>query len=132
MSEIRILSSQDFDAFVDIAINAYPGWKVASPEQKERARQRLLELQEEPTATFYGLFREEQLLGGMCLHDFTMNFLYTRIAAGGVGHIAVDLLHKKEHVAKEMMAYFLHHYRERGAPLAVLYPFRPDLCQWTQ
>jgi predicted acetyltransferase len=62
----------------------------------------------------------------MCLHDFTMNFFSRRIAAGGVGMIAVDLLHKKEHVAKEMVTYFLRHYRERGAPIAMLYPFRPD------
>ena len=32
----------------------------------------------------------------------------------------------KEHVAKEMMTYFLRHYRERGVPIAILYPFRPD------
>jgi len=43
-----------------------------------------------------------------------------------VGQIAVHLAHKKEHVAKEMVDYFLHHYRDRGAPLAALYPFRPD------
>jgi predicted acetyltransferase len=64
----------------------------------------------------------------MCLHDFTMDFLGVRIPAGGVGQVAVDLLHKKEHVAKEMMAYALRHYRELGVPLVSLYPFRPDLC----
>jgi predicted acetyltransferase len=48
----------------------------------------------------------------MCLHDFTMDFLGVRIPAGGVGQVAVDLLHKKEHVAKEMMAYSPQHYQE--------------------
>jgi predicted acetyltransferase len=43
-----------------------------------------------------------------------------------VGYVAVHLLHKKEHAAKEMMAYFLRHYRERGAPVVMLFPFRPD------
>jgi len=127
MSEIRTLSAEDLDTFVEISVNAYPGMKIASPEEKERLKQRILELQEgEPTVRFCGLFREGKLLGGMRLHDFRMNFDGTRIPAGGVGAIAVGLLHKKEHVAKEMMEYFLRHYRERGAPLVLLYPFRPD------
>jgi len=129
VSEIRVLSVEDFDAFVNILVNAYPGWKIApkDKEGKERVKQRLLEAhQEEPTITGYGLFRDGVLQGGMLFHDFRMNCLGTRIAAGGVGQIAVDLLHKKEHVAREMMLYFLRHYRERGAPIAMLYPFRLD------
>jgi len=124
---IRSLSVENFDAFVNIFANAYPGMKVASEEEKERLKRQFLELyEEEPTVTFYGLFREGRLLGGMCFHDFRMNFLHTRIAVGGVGHVAVDLPRKKEHVAKEMVTYFLRHYRERGVPIALLYPFRPD------
>jgi predicted acetyltransferase len=93
----------------------------------ESVKQHLLEQhQKEPTVTFYGLFREGELHGGMRFHDYTMNFLGTTMPVGGVGLIAVDLVHKKEHVAKEMVSYFLRHYREQGAPLTLLYPFRPD------
>ncbi|MGD9099963.1 MAG: GNAT family N-acetyltransferase [Anaerolineae bacterium] len=127
MSEIRPLSPEDFDAFVRINANAYPGWYSASKEENERTKEQLLKMhQEEPSVTFYGLFREGQLLGGMRFHDFTMNFLGVEISAGGVGGVAVELLHKKEHVAKEMMDYFLRHYRAQGATLTLLYPFRPD------
>jgi len=127
VSEIRVLSTEDFDAFIDITVNAYPGMKVVSEEKKEHYKQRMLKVHgEDPTVLFYGLFREGRLLGGMRLHDFTMNFLGTRVAAGGVGAVAVDLVRKKEHVAKEMMEYFIDHYRERGVPLLLLYPFRPD------
>ena len=129
MSEIRVLSVEDFDAFVNILVNAYPGWKIAprDKEAKERVKQRFLKAhQEEPMITAYGLFRDGGLQGGMLFHDFKMNCLGARIAAGGVGQVAVDLLHKKEHVAREMTLYFLRHYRERGAPLIMLYPFRPD------
>jgi predicted acetyltransferase len=127
MSEIRPLSAGDFDAFARIFVDAYPGMKATSKEEQERVKQRLLKAhQEEPTVTGYGLFREGQLLGGMLFYDFTMNFLGARIAAGGVGQVAVDLLRKKEHVAKEMMLYFVRHYRECGAPVTMLYPFRPD------
>lgn len=118
MSEIRVLSADDFDAFARITVNAYPGMVTSS---EEKVKERMLEVhREEPTVTFYGLFREGRLLGGMRLYDFKMNFLQARVAAGGVGGIAVDLLHKKEHVAKEMMSFFLRHYRERGISIATL------------
>jgi len=121
------MSTEDFDTFVQIFANAYPGIKITSAEEKKHLKERMLELHEkEPTAHLYGLFRAEKLLGGMCIYDFTMNLLGHRISVGGVGQVAVDLPHKKEHVAKEMMAYFMRRCRERSAPLALLYPFRPD------
>lgn len=40
--------------------------------------------------------------------------------------MAVDLLHKKEKVCKELITYFLKHYRKKGISIASLYPFRPD------
>ncbi len=127
MSDIRLLATQDFQALANIWSTAYPGAKIVTEEERERFRERALRLHEEdPTSNFYGLFREGRLLGIMCFHDFHMNFLGARVPAGGVGQVAVDLLHKKEHVAKEMMGFYLRYYRERGEPLAVLYPFRPD------
>ena len=127
MSKIEVLSPDHFDDLVDIIANAYPGMRLISREDREQRKQRMLKLHlEEPTAQFYGLFRQERLVGVMLLHDFRMNLLQTQIAAGGVGEIAVALDHKKEHVAKEMVEFFIRHYRERGVPLALLYPFRPD------
>jgi predicted acetyltransferase len=127
VSEIRILTADDLDVFVDIFCEAYPGIEPASEEERVRLKERLRGLGEkEPTATYYGLFRQGRLLGGMRCHDFTMNLLHTRVPTGGVGQVAVALLHKKEHVAKEMMSFFLNHYRESGAPIVLLYPFRPD------
>jgi predicted acetyltransferase len=46
--------------------------------------------------------------------------------AGGIGNVAVDLRRKKEHIAKDMMEYIHKHYRDSGAPMALLWPFRPD------
>ena len=82
----------------------------------------------------YGAFREGRLLGGMQLHDYTMTFSSSgspvdrtvQVPVGGVGMVAVDLLHKKEHVAHDLITFFLDHYRTRGMPLGLLYPFRPD------
>jgi predicted acetyltransferase len=127
MSEIRILSSEDFDAVAQIFADAYPGLGIVSSEDRERFKQRALKLHEqEPATHFHGLFRGDKLLGIMCLYDLQMNFLQTQIPAAGVGQVAVALPHKKEHVAKEMMSYCLYYYRERDTPLVALYPFRPD------
>jgi predicted acetyltransferase len=124
MSTIRKLEAPDFQAGIRIFADAYPGLDI-----KDRAtfRDRLQKFHEEdPSANFYGLFRHDTLWGLMCLYDFDMNCLGVRIPVGGVGQIAVDLTHKKEQVAKEMMEYYLQHYRQRGCALAALYPFRPD------
>lgn len=127
VSEIRRLITPDIEAYVDIVINAYPGFKISSEEGRQRLIERLQHVQDEvPVLHLYGLYREERLLGGMRLHDFRMNALGTEISAGGVGMVAVDLLHKKEHVAKELLLFFLEHYRRQGARMALLYPFRPD------
>jgi predicted acetyltransferase len=122
-----MLSASDFDAMAHIFAEAYPGLGILTDEGRDRFKTRALEIHEaEPTAHFYGLFRGGQVLGIMCLYDFRMNFLQARIPAGGVGQVAVALLHKKEHVAKEMMVYSLQHYRAQDVPLVALYPFRPD------
>ena len=127
MIETRELSSEDFDAAARIFGDAYPGFKIASEEELKRFSERARKLhQEEPTAHFHGLFRDGELQGMMCFYDFRANFFQARIPVGGVGQVAVALPHKKEHVAKEMMRYFLRHYRDREAPLTALYPFRPD------
>lgn len=132
MSDIRVLSTPaDFDAFADIVIDAYPALFERSEESAEELAERFVRgAEKDPTMSFWGLFRtvqgEESLLGGMRLFDFRMNFLQTEIPLGGVGQVAVSLEHRREHVAKELMRFYLRHYRERGTPLAVLYAFRPD------
>ena len=127
MREIKQLAEADFENFVTIVANAYPGMSVVSAEDKERARQRFLQShQQDPSVDFYGLYEDGRLVGGMRLHDFTMTVLSTQVKAGGIGELAVDLLRKKEKGAHDMMLYFLRHCLEMGASMALLYPFRPD------
>lgn len=126
MSEIRQLPEADYDAFIAIVANAYPGFNITSEEDRQRMRLRFAARCQEPTNHLYGLYRGGKLLGGMILYDFSMKLLSTMAPAGGVGLVAVDLLHKKEKVARDLIAYFLRHYKDRGATMVLLYPFRPD------
>jgi len=126
VSEIRKLTGKQLDEFITIVGHAYPAMKIDTPEEKQRALERLSRPGKGSRISLYGLFRRKKMLGVMRLHDFTMNLFATRIPAGGVGMVAVDLMHKKEKVCKEMILYFLEHYRDRGAPIVLLWPFRPD------
>lgn len=126
MDEIRQLSEGELASFARIVAFAYPGIGLHSEEDIERFAQRLAWLAEDPALHFWGLFRDGALLGAMRLHDFTMNLLGTRAAVGGVGLVGVDFAHKQEHVARDLIAFFLRRCRDAGLPLATLYPFRPD------
>lgn len=125
MSDVRKLPDQDIDAFVRIVADAYPGIDLPTEESRRTFAQRLANQPDRPTQT-YGLYRGGQLLGGMLLYDFTMNLRGVQALVGGVGLVAVDILHKKKKVARDLISAFLGHYRERGACMAALYPFRPD------
>lgn len=131
MRSIRPLVQENYLEFAAITADAYPGIKIKTEEDKERLAQRAAQMSQDATIHFYGLFEEsdtldERLLGVMRLHDFTMQLLSTKTMVGGMGGLAVALLHKKEKIARDMVLFFLHHFRSRNACLASLYPFRPD------
>lgn len=126
MREIERLTGKLLDAFVTITANAYPGIKLATDAEKERLRERMAQMQDSGEVHFYGLMEDGALLGGMRFHDYTMKLRSTMMPVGGLGGVAVNLTHKKEKVAYEMVLFFLRHYREQGACLTALYPFRPD------
>jgi predicted acetyltransferase len=126
-STIRKLSTEEIRTYVDIVVNAYPGFMQSAPDFKERIYTNLVDLQQnEESIEFFGLFRDEKLLGGMRIHYYSMNLYGKSIEVGGIGLVAVDLLHKKEKVAKEMLQFFIHYFKDRGTSLVALYPFRPD------
>lgn len=127
MRVIKRLEECYIESFVEIAANAYPANGIFAKEDKERFKNNIIKTQnEKPNVNFYGVFEDSTLFGGMSYHDFNMNLLSQKIKAGGVGCIAVDLIHKKEKVAIDIIKDFIYHYRNQGAPMALLYPFRPD------
>ena len=125
-SEIRKLSLEEIPAFVNLDTMAYPGMRVYSDEEKKRIVSRVEEQFRDPTIIYYGAFREGKMLGSMRFHDFIMQVFENQMPTGGIGSVAVDLVHKKEKIARDMLVYYLDHYYDRGFPMAALYPFRPD------
>jgi predicted acetyltransferase len=125
-SKIKKIPSRDIDTFVDIVANAYPGFNIVTFEDRKKMKQRIAGVSRDPTICHYGLYRGESILGGMRTYDFSMNLFSAKTLVGGVGLVAVDLLHKKEKICKELISYFIQLYRRKGASLVALYPFRPD------
>jgi predicted acetyltransferase len=124
---IRRVAPGDLRTWATINENAYPAFGVASDEQKERLVERVrTQAEENPAVALYGCYQDDTLVGGMRLFDFELNMRGTMMLAGGVGAVAVDLAHKKEHVARDMIRFFVDHYRGRAAPITLLYAFRPD------
>lgn len=125
--EIRKITEESLRAFVNLQVNAYPGWLQADEESKKKMEQRIRDSwRDDPNLGIYGVFQENELLGGMRMYDFVMNIHGCRVAVGGLGSVAVDLVHKKEKVAREIVTFFLEHFRSKGVGLVCLYPFRPD------
>lgn len=121
-STIRPLEKSELDAYLSISQAAYPGIRSDWAAVRRHVEQEF----DRPDIVYTGLFRHEQLLGILRRYDFTMTVRDQQMAVGGVGGIAVDLLHKKQRVAYEMMQHFLLSCRYNGQPMALLYPFRPD------
>ncbi|MBU0984325.1 MAG: GNAT family N-acetyltransferase, partial [candidate division Zixibacteria bacterium] len=126
MSEIRELVPEEYTEYMQLTAEAYPGIGIATPEDIGRAVGRLKIKIQDPRMAVYGAFRSAEMVGIMALYDYTMNVHGVPMLAGGVGNIAVHLAHKKEHVAKDLMEFYLDLYRQRKAPMAVLWPFRPN------
>ena len=128
MGEIRkLLSDSEFAEFVDIVANAYTGIMANTPQEKQNYKEFLKNKQQnDPAVEFYGLYRDHQLIAGMRIHYYKMNLHSKKVEVGGVGLVAVDLLHKKERAAKELIEQFLQMFKEKEVHLVALYPFRPD------
>jgi predicted acetyltransferase len=125
-SEFRPLAERDYGALITILDNAYPDFKLSSPEEREKYRAAIAERMAKAPMSYVGLYRGDTLLGGARLHDFSMNVRGTQIAASGIGMVAVDLAHKKEHIARDLMHGWLEYCRAQDVTFALLYPFRPD------
>lgn len=127
MTSIRQLTEAELDGYVAMMAAAYPGFGISTPEDRQRAKQRTLkETEEDRRVRVWGNFRDDEMLGCMKLYDYDMTLYGKSALVGGVGSVAVGLAHKKQHVARELIQFFLRHYREKGSCLTILYPFRHD------
>lgn len=125
MAEIRTMTREEIPAYVELIAGCYPTMELKTPEKREAAAARMLaRLDELPVERSYvGAFDGTEMVGGMIVYIFTMNWRGALVPAGGVGMVATSLMHRREHVARDMIRWFVEEERDRGALFAVLYPF---------
>jgi len=127
MREIKKLGIEDIDAYHKITVNAYPQGKDLSPEGIETYKEDIATmLREEEAIHFYGLFEGDELFGVMRIFDFHTNLFGKMEIVTGLGFLSVDMGHKKQKIARDLIKFFEEDSLERGYPVGTLLPFRPD------
>jgi len=124
---IKLIPESDYLEFARIGCDAYPGMGLTTAEDRKKLVKHMKARFKGKRVHPWGYYRRGKLLGGMWLYDYMMTLRGAKLLTGGVGFIAVDLAHKKEHVAKELIEFYFRLYRDKKkAAMGVLWPFRPD------
>jgi len=127
MNKVKKIPARDYAKYVEIVAKAYPGFGINSDDDKKRMIGKFKkDLHDDKGLAPYGVYKNKALIGAIWLMDFKMNVHGQFLQNGGGSMLGVDLKFKKEHTAKDIMQFFIGHYRKRNFPLATLYPFRPD------
>ena len=127
MTGIRKVEGNEIKSFVELLANAYPTRVARTADNLAMTGFQLLErLACDAGQSVQGFYRDGRMIGGMIIYDYLLTYRQSRLLIGGVGSVAVDLLHKKEKVCREMIRFFLQQARRKHQPLVALYSFRPD------
>jgi len=129
--EIRPLERSGEDpalvaALARLMADAYPIMGINTSDALAAYAEQLAGLMRDDDPVWVIAQRDGVLAGAMRLYDFQMNVRGRDALAGGVGSVAVARTHKRQGIARALIAWYLDHYRVRGAPFAVLHPFRLD------
>ena len=129
--EIRTLKPRGefpdlFPRLARLLADAYPIMRLTTGDALATYAEQLRTSLNQPGTRWVVAERDGALLGAMRLYDYEMNVRGRDALTGGVGSVAVSARHKRQGIARAMIAWYLEDYRSRGAPFAVLHPFRPD------
>lgn len=124
--EIRKIKASEVEDYCKLQYRAYPSMRFGSKADWDSFVDRTLKSLESKEFSIFGGFEKGLLVGSMMLYCYQINYLGEWLAIDGIGSVAVDLLHKREHVCQNMIAWAEKHMIDHKTPLAFLFPFRPD------
>jgi hypothetical protein len=122
---IRKIEINDNEEYCKLQFRAYPSMRFSSKAEWEDYLERTQKSLESKEFTIYGSFNDKHLVGSLMLYHYQINYLGEWLPAVGIGSVAVDLLHKREHICREMMAWAEETMLTSQVPLGFLFPFRP-------
>ncbi|WBW95172.1 GNAT family N-acetyltransferase [Oceanirhabdus sp. W0125-5] len=123
MKIIREIKKSECIDLAKVAANSYPGSGLgnASVDRINKWLETIVD--DRPNERLIGYFDNGKLLGGLRLLNFKMNLRSKIVNAQGIGLVCVDLLHKKERIAKELMEYTLNNAEKEKVSIILLDPF---------
>jgi len=114
-----------YEKLAKLQQQAYPHAYSGSEEERRHFEEqfRVLDLSED--LTYYGAYENGELIGAMMTLKFDINFHGHMTQAFGIASVAVDLIHKKRGVAKELILFSLELAKAENCKVFTLYPFNP-------
>jgi predicted acetyltransferase len=113
-------------ALARLVVDAYPVMGITPRDALATYGEQLPVVVREDDTVCVIAERDGVLVGVMRLYDYQMNVRGRDAFTGGVGSVAVARTHKRQGIARALIAWYLDYYRARDAAFAALHPFRLD------
>ena len=124
--EIRQLQEHEFHDAQLVFSQAYPWLKNQNVDARVERISANRALHQNDWMKFGGLWQNDLLAGVFILYEFQQNFRGKMLPIGGIGAVGIDWLKKKQHLAKNLIEYFIKTNTDKKSVFTALYPFRPD------
>lgn len=119
--EIRFVKSEEV---AQLARNVVTGFPSKTPE--ELLVQMPGELVKPEEGRYLGCFDDDGvLIGSTLLMDFELNVRGKMMKMGGTAYVSTNFLHKKEHVARNLIRVGMEIFAKTGTAVGALHPFNP-------
>lgn len=112
------------DEVGQLARNVVTGFPSKTP--KELLENMPNELREPEEGRYLGCFDDQgTLIGSTLLMEFEMNIRGKLMKMGGTAYVSTNFLHKKEHIAKNLLRVGMGFFSKTGTAVGALHPFNP-------
>lgn len=119
--EIRFVRPEEEAALAKNIVTGFPS--KTPPELLARLGK---ELREPEEGLFLGCFLDDgSLAGSILMMDFQLNVRGRMMKMGGIAYVSTSTIHKKEHVARNLIRVACGIFVGTGTPVGALHPFNP-------
>ena len=119
--DIRFVLPQEVEQLKRNVLTAFPS---KTPPALLEAME--LELYHPNEGRYLGCFDDNgTLIGSILMMDFTLNVRGVMMPMGAAAYVSTNFLHKKEHIARDLLCVLMHYYCKLGTAVGCLHPFNP-------
>ncbi len=119
--DIRFVLPEEVRQLQRNVLTAFPSKTPASLLQNMES-----ELYQPDEGRYLGCFDDNgTLIGSILMMDFTLNVRGVMMPMGAAAYVSTNFLHKKEHIARNMLRVLMGYYTKLGTTVGCLHPFNP-------